>query len=46
MVENTSRTNLSYRGDFVGIEEDSIGDAQTGSKCYDDDGRVKRTGMN
>ncbi|CAI8598919.1 unnamed protein product [Vicia faba] len=45
MVENISRTNLSYRGDTGGIEE-AIDDAplQTDSKFYDDDGRVKRTG--
>ncbi|KAI5404934.1 amino acid permease 3 [Lathyrus oleraceus] len=45
MVENISRTNLSYRGDTDGIE-DAIDGASlhTDSKCYDDDGRVKRTG--
>jgi hypothetical protein len=45
MVENTFRANLSYRGDIVGIEEAAI-DGTPNSKCYDDDGRVKRTGIN
>jgi len=43
MVENSSGTNLTYRGDIVGMED---GTSLHDSKCYDDDGRVKRTGIN
>lgn len=42
MVEHSSGTNLSYRGDIVGIED---GTSLHDSKYYDDDGRVKRTGI-
>ncbi|CAJ1974829.1 unnamed protein product [Sphenostylis stenocarpa] len=45
MVENGSRTNLSCRGRYD-IEDDSIDGAPLKSdpECFDDDGRLKRTG--
>jgi hypothetical protein len=44
MVENSSGTNLSYREDIVGMEDGTS--LQDDSKYYDDDGHVKRTGIN
>lgn len=45
MVEYASRTNLSYCRDYD-IEEDSMDGMPLKSdpECYDDDGRLKRTG--